>query len=61
MVVVLPAPFGPEDRGDLPGRDGEREPVDRGDAAVSHHEVVHLDGGLAHPVSVGMPRWSPHQ
>ena len=49
IVVVLPAPFGPEDRGHLAVVGDEVEPVDDGAAAVALDEPGDLErGGVGH-------------
>ena len=48
-VVVLPAPFGPEDRGHLAVVGDEVEPVDDGATAVALDEPGDLErGGVGH-------------
>ena len=42
-VVVLPAPFGPEQAEDLAGRDVEVDPVDREDVAVVLDQAANVD------------------
>ena len=47
-LVVLPAPFGPEEPDHLAGRHAERDPVHDLPAAVALHEPDGLEGVAAH-------------
>ena len=63
IVVVFPAPFGPEEAEDLAPLDAERDVVDGRDAAVALREVLDLDHvmspliGRSQPLDVLRP---PH-
>ena len=46
-VVVLPAPFGTEQRDELAGGDRQRHPVENGSLAVALDQTVDDDRGVA--------------
>ena len=46
IKVVLPAPFGPEQAGDLPLRGGEVDALQRFDVAIGGGNVADLEEGL---------------
>jgi hypothetical protein len=43
IVVVFPAPFGPQESEDFTALDAEAHIVDRGDAAIPFGEVLNLN------------------
>ena len=47
-VVVLPAPFGPEQGDDLAGRDLELDVADHGGAVVAGGQALDDENGLSH-------------